>query len=176
MGRCPSFLTRLNAQQAATFQPVGLMFCPPSRSGNMPVGQARPRRTRGGRSIASSNANYNWDGGANDGNDFNKPAMWGNMRPTPGAFLICMEMCGSGPQTGTGGLSQRQPRLIPRVRHRAPLVSIGAAPGHAGTYLRSATRTRTPQHPHSHIGFRVGFQPVQPDTANPELECSGEQV
>ena len=45
------FITRLNAQQAATFQPVGLMFCPPSRSGNMPAGQARPRLTHGGRPL-----------------------------------------------------------------------------------------------------------------------------
>jgi hypothetical protein len=31
----------------------------------------------------------------------NKPAMWGNMQPTHGAFLICTEMSGSGPRTGT---------------------------------------------------------------------------
>ena len=30
-----------------------------------------------------------------------------------------------------------------------------------------------PQHRSSLFGFRVGFQPVQPDTANPELELFG---
>ena len=34
----------------------------------------------------SLNANYNWDGGANDGSDLNKLAMWGNTRPHMGFF------------------------------------------------------------------------------------------
>ena len=38
---------------------VGRMYCPRKRSGSMPAEQARPRRTRGGIDIPSSNANYN---------------------------------------------------------------------------------------------------------------------
>ena len=104
----------------------------------------------------------------------NKPAMWGNMRPTPGAFLICMEMCGSGPQTGTRRPIPAATRwLIPRVRHRARSGLRGGSWSNGGTDLRSAKRAAHPQHPLQHIGFRVGFQPVQPDTANPELELFG---
>ena len=44
----------------------------------------------------------------------------------------------------------------------------------AGRLLRSALRTnRPPGSRHSYLGFRVGFQAVQPDTANPELELFG---
>ena len=35
-------------------------YCPPKRSGSMPAGQARPRRTRGD-SITTDNANYSKD-------------------------------------------------------------------------------------------------------------------
>jgi formylglycine-generating enzyme required for sulfatase activity len=43
-----------------------------------------------------------------------------------------------------------------------------------GANLRSARRTtNTPGHRYPTIGFRVGFQAVQPDEANPELELFG---
>ena len=47
--------------------------------------------------------------------------------PTPGAFLICMAMCGSGRRTGTVH-TVREHRLILRVRHGLRRV-FGAAPG-----------------------------------------------
>ncbi len=40
------------------------------------------------------------------------------------------------------------------------------------TFVRLSAHAH-PQQPQHHIGFRVGFQPVQPDTANPELELFG---
>jgi formylglycine-generating enzyme required for sulfatase activity len=50
----------------------------------------------------------------------------------------------------------------------------GGSWGNDGTFLRSAKRSNnTPGFRHSFIGFRVGFQAVQPDTANPELELFG---
>jgi hypothetical protein len=43
-----------------------------------------------------------------------------------------------------------------------------------GTYLRSAKRNlNSPGYRLNNVGFRVGFQAVQPDTANPELELFG---
>ena len=42
-----------------------------------------------------------------------------------------------------------------------------------GTSLRSAERQQRPEPASNLMGFRVGFQAVQPDTANPELELFG---
>ena len=75
-------------------------------------------------------------------------------------------------------------RLEGELSYRCPDRSrgsgIGLASGptgwfldHVGTYLRSAKRAPRPRAPSQHIGFRVGFQAVQPDTANPELELFG---
>ena len=50
----------------------------------------------------------------------------------------------------------------------------GGSWSRGGTHLRSARRgTDAPGSRFSSIGFRVGFQAVQPDTANPELELFG---
>ena len=58
----------------------------PSSHGNMPAVQERPRHTRGA-TIASSNANYNWDGGANDGNDFKQTRDVGQYAASPWGFF-----------------------------------------------------------------------------------------
>ena len=95
--------------------------------------------------------------------------MWGNMRPTPGAFLICMAMCGSGPRTGPCSLYSRQPGADPRVRLGLAAVSIGVAPGayRRGPAFGSAA-TATPRQPQHNFGFRVGFQRSPADVASPE--------
>ena len=98
--------------------------------------------------------------------------MWVSMQPTPGAFLTCREMCGNGSATGRRTILPVL-KPTPRVRHRARSGSTGWLLAHAGTNLRSAKRSTHPQQPQHNIGFRVGFQPVQPDTANPELELFG---
>ena len=75
-------------------------------------------------------------------------------------------------------------RLEGELSYRCPDRSrgsgIGLASGprggswtHGGAYLRSAKRGTHPPAPLQPYGFRVGFQPVQPDTANPELELFG---
>ena len=65
-------------------------------------------------------------------------------------------------------------RPIPRVRHRARVGSSGVVPGtDGGSNLRSAKCAKHPPVRNYNIGFRVGFQAVQPDTANPELELFG---
>ena len=99
---------------------VGRMYCPRKRSGSMPAEQARPRRTRGVlisiRAMRIITA------------ILDKLLMWGSTVPTPGAFLICTAMCGSGQRTGTQH-TVREHRPILRVQLRAPPVSFGAAPG-----------------------------------------------
>jgi formylglycine-generating enzyme required for sulfatase activity len=53
-------------------------------------------------------------------------------------------------------------------------VRRGGSWNNSGTGLRSAERdSNTPDSRYDNIGFRVGFQAVQPDTANPELELFG---
>jgi formylglycine-generating enzyme required for sulfatase activity len=53
-------------------------------------------------------------------------------------------------------------------------VTRGGSWGTSGTNLRSAHRSNSlPSDRSNTIGFRVGFQAVQPDTANPELELFG---
>ena len=55
-----------------------------------------------------------------------RPAMWANMRPTPGAFSICTEMSGNGPQTGMVQLIPPATRWwTQQVRHRARIGSTG---------------------------------------------------
>ena len=67
------------------------------------------------------------------------------------------------------------PRLIPEgPASGSNRVHRGGSWGNAGTYLRSAERiSNTPSYRNNSLGFRVGFQAVQPDTANPELELFG---
>ena len=62
------FLSRLNEieQSAGDCPTAGNMFYPRKRSGSMPAGQARPRRTREANHFPG---HYNWDGGGNDGNN-----------------------------------------------------------------------------------------------------------
>ena len=95
----------------------------------MPAGREQPRRTRGEMILIPPVANYNWDGGANDGNDANQTRMWVSMRPTRGAFSTCTEMCGNGSTTG-GQTILPVPRPILRVRLRARIGSYGVVPGH----------------------------------------------
>ena len=99
--------------------------------------------------------------------------MSASLPPTPGAFLTCTEMCGNGSATG-----RRTTLLVPRptlrVRHRARVGSDGVVPGTtAGRPCVLLRRTTSPPAAVPHLGFRVGFQPVQPDEANPELELFG---
>jgi formylglycine-generating enzyme required for sulfatase activity len=47
-----------------------------------------------GNDINSSRANYNWDGGGNDGNDFKQTRDVGKYTANPWAFLTCMAMSG----------------------------------------------------------------------------------
>ena len=73
-----------------------------------------------------------------------------------------------------GGLFYRSPEPILRDRHRARI-------GSSGWFLDNCRRRTcvrlaqaiAPEPRNSHVGFRVGFQAIQPDTANPELELFG---
>jgi len=76
-------------------------------------------------------------------------------------------------------------RLEGELSYRCPDRSrgsgIGLESGPTGWFLDTAGRTcvrlsarqHTPSNRYHNLGFRVGFQAVQPDTANPELELFG---
>ena len=64
------------------------MFCPPKLSGSMPAGQARPRLTRGEIPLPPAMPIITKQ-------SVRRP-MLASTVPTPGAFLICTGMCGSG--------------------------------------------------------------------------------
>ena len=99
--------------------------------------------------------------------------MWGSTVPTPGAFLICTAMCGSGQRTGTQH-TVLEHRPILRVQLRAPPCLRGGSWSSTGTYLRSAYRAHSTPAPHAHIGFRVGFQQQSADVASPEMSILGD--
>ncbi len=100
--------------------------------------------------------------------------MWGSTVPTPGAFLICTAMCGSGQRTGTQH-TVREHRPILRVRLRAPTVSIGAAPGTipARTCVRP-TATTLPQHRATTSASVSVSKQQSADVASPEMSILGD--
>ena len=127
-----------------------------------------------GNDINSTRANYNWDGGATSGVDFKQTRDVGQYADNPWGFF---DMQGNvwewvsdwkanyftGAQTDPEGPASGSSR-----------VRRGGSWSADGTLLRSAKRgNNTPGTRTYGIGFRVGFQAVQPDTANPELELFG---
>jgi formylglycine-generating enzyme required for sulfatase activity len=127
-----------------------------------------------GNDINSSRANYNWDGGANDGNDFKQTRDVGLYAANPWGFFDMQgnvwEWVSDWKANYLTG-AQTDPEGPASGSHR---VSRGGSWNNDGTYLRSAKRNHhTPSNRSFGIGFRVGFQPVQPDEVNPELELFG---
>ena len=130
-----------------------------------------------GNTIASSNANYNWDGGATDGSDFKQTRYVGQYAANPWGFE---DMHGnvwewvhdwkanypSGARTNPEGPASGSHRVL-----------RGGSWGNAGPHLRSAERSsNAPSTRGNYLGFRVGFQAVQSDAASPELTLVGNTV
>ena len=153
------FLTRLNAQQAANL-PAGWSYVLPTESQWEYACRAGTTTAYSwGNTIASSNANYNWDGGANDGNDFKQTREVGQYAANPWGFF---DMHGnvwewtadwygtypSGSVTDPSGNASGSNR-----------VWRGGSWNSVGAYLRSAGRSsHTPSTRSYSLGFRVGFQ------------------
>ena len=154
------FLTRLMPSNRQTYPPVGPMCCPPNRNGNMPAVRERPRPIHGETQLP---VRMRIITGNITETILNKPATSANTPPTRGAFLICTEMSGSGPRTGTKRPIPRATRwLIPLDRHRARIGSRGVVPGTtAGRPCVRLCAATPPRLPHHSIGFRVGFQKSQ---------------
>ena len=99
--------------------------------------------------------------------------MWAYTVPTPGAFLICTAMCGSGQRTGTQH-TVREHRPILRVQLRAPTVSFGAAPGHTGTTCVRPPRTRNPSTRTTASASVSVSKQQSADVASPEMSILGD--
>jgi formylglycine-generating enzyme required for sulfatase activity len=170
------FLTRLNSmEQTAGRLPSGWKYVLPTEAQWEYACRAGTTTAYSwGAAIASSNANYNWDGAYNTGNDFKQTRDVGQYASNPWGFF---DMHGNvrewvhdwkanypgGAQTNPDGPASGSNR-----------VARGGSWHYDGTYLRSARRHHnTPLQRATTLGFRVGFQAVQPDTANPELELFG---
>jgi formylglycine-generating enzyme required for sulfatase activity len=154
------FLTRLNAQQSANI-PAGWAYVLPTESQWEYACRAGTTTAYSwGATIASSNANYNWDGGANDGNDFKQTRDVGQYAANPWGFFDMhgnvyewtadwYAVYSSGAQTDPTGPASGSRRVL-----------RGGSWHHDGAHLRSAKRAdgRPPGDRSNDIGFRVGFK------------------
>jgi sulfatase modifying factor 1 len=170
------FLTRLNSiEQSAGRLPNGWKYVLPTEAEWEYACRAGTTTAYSwGNDINSSRANYNWDGGSNDGNDSKQTVNIGQFSANPWGFF---DMHGNvwewvsdwkanyltGAQTDPEGPASGSARVI-----------RGGSWSNPGTGLRSARRhLHSPSSRNGSIGFRVGFQAVKPDGANPELELFG---
>jgi formylglycine-generating enzyme required for sulfatase activity len=155
------FLTRLNAQQSANI-PSGWAYVLPTESQWEYACRAGTTAAYSwGASIASSNANYNWDGGGTDGNDFKQTRDVGKYAANPWGFF---DMHGNVWEWVNDRYAAAYPNGNPVVDPTGPAsgsyrVKRGGSWYIDGTNLRSAKRnSNTPGTHNIHMGFRVGFQ------------------
>jgi formylglycine-generating enzyme required for sulfatase activity len=170
------FLTRLNSiEQSAGRLPNGWKYVLPTEAEWEYACRAGTTTAYSwGNDINASRANYNWDGGGNDGNDSKQTVEIGQFSANPWGFF---DMHGNvrewvhdwksnylgGALTDPAGPASGSSRVI-----------RGGSWTNDGSNLRSARRNYiTPSFRGYALGFRVGFQAVQPDGANPELELFG---
>jgi len=155
------FLTRLNAQQSANL-PAGWSYVLPTESQWEYACRAGTTTAYSwGATIASSNANYNWDGAYNTGNDFKQTRDVGQYAANPWGFF---DMHGNVWEWTADWYQAAYPTGNPVIDPTGPAsgsyrVERGGSWGTGGTYLRSAERgSGPPGHRGNALGFRVGFQ------------------
>ena len=117
-----------------------------------------------GNDINSTRANYNWDGGANDGNDYKQTRDVGQYAPNPWGFF---DMHGNVWEWTADGYQSLYPTGFPVVDPQGPASGSsrarrGGSWENDGSGNRSAKRLgRNPGDRIPEIGFRVSFQKSQ---------------
>ena len=157
------FLARLNAaEQAAGRLPVGWAYVLPTESQWEYACRAGTTTAYSwGSTIASSNANYNWDGGEHDGNDFKQTRDVGQYASNPWGFF---DMQGNVVEWTSDWYQAAYPTGNPVVDPTGPSsgsyrVRRGGSWYGGVASLRSAGRhSNTPSDRDFYLGFRVGFQ------------------
>jgi formylglycine-generating enzyme required for sulfatase activity len=162
-----AFCTQLTTQeQAAGRLPAGWAYVLPTESQWEYACRAGTTTAYSwGTTIASSNANYNWDGGANDGNDFKQTRDVGQYAANPWGFF---DMHGNVREWTADAYQATYPPGNPVVdpinlgASGSMRVVRGGAWYNSTTVLRSARRNNySPGGRNNYIGFRVGFQKSQ---------------
>jgi formylglycine-generating enzyme required for sulfatase activity len=155
------FLTRLNAQQSANI-PAGWAYVLPTESQWEYACRAGTTTAYSwGATIASSNANYNWDGAYNTGVDFKQTRDVGQYAANPWGFF---DMHGNVWEWTADWYGATYPTGNPVVDPTGEAsgsnrVLRGGSWYSDGAYLRSARRhSNTPSNRNINFGFRVGFQ------------------
>ena len=155
------FLTRLNAQQSANI-PAGWAYVLPTESQwEYACSAGTTTAYSWGATIASSNANYNWDGAYNTGVDFMQTHDVGQYAANPWGFF---DMHGNVWEWIADRYQAAYPMGNPVVDPTGPAsgssrVGRGGSWDSDGMSLRSARRHHfTPRTRPNTLGFRVGFQ------------------
>jgi formylglycine-generating enzyme required for sulfatase activity len=155
-----------NQEQAAGRLPAGWAYVLPTESQWEYACRAGTTTAYSwGTTIASSNANYNWDGEANDGNDFKQTRDVGQYAANPWGFF---DMHGNVWEWTADWYQAAYPSGNPVVDPSGPAsgsgrVRRGGSWNNAVSFLRSAKRSNYPPSGNRlyDIGFRVGFQKSQ---------------
>ena len=158
-----AFCTQLTTQeQAAGRLPAGWAYVLPTESQWEYACRAGTTTTYSwGNTIASSNANYNWDGTGTTGNDFKQTRDVGLYSANPSGFF---DMHGNVWEWTADWHQAAYPTGNPVVDPTGPAsgsdrVTRGGSWLNDGSTQRSAKRrTDPPSDRHHGIGFRVGFQ------------------
>ncbi len=170
------FLYQLNAiEQSAGRLPAGWKYVLPTEAEWEYACRAGTTTAYSwGNDINASRANYNWDGGPNDGNDSQQTVEIGQFSANPWGFYDMHGNVWEWVQDWKANYltgAQTDPEGPASGSHR---VLRGGSWHAGGALLRSALRNQSlPSRRDNGIGFRVGFQAVQPDEANPEIILAG---
>ena len=155
---------RLNAQQAGNL-PDGWSYVLPTESQWEYACRAGTNTVYSwGASVASSNANYNWDGAHNTGSDFKQTRDVGQYAANPWGFF---DMHGNVWEWTADWYQAAYPTGNLVVDPTGPVsgssrVRRGGSWHGDGTWLRSAHRNNgSASYRYYSLGFRIGFQKSQ---------------
>ena len=159
------FLSRLNEQHAGNL-PAGWSFALPTESQWEYACRAGTATVYSwGNSIASTNANYNWDGNWDTGNDFKQTRDVGQYSANPWGFY---DMHGNVMEWTADAFQAAYPTGNPVIDPINLGTSVSGRVRRGGSWSNSSADLRSARrfpcgtsYRHGSLGFRVGFQKSQ---------------